>query len=309
MAKGTTTSWRDKNLIDAIKFPNTINWIGEEAFGQDSAVDPKTDCIIFTTTNENNIKNIKFCSNWQPHKDDGCSICVPTDNLIDIYKKVENFNPNGFGMVSGTCVQCGDVYARFLCNDDNTATMIDCYNMKGNLIIPATVTYENVTYDVTRIAKLDVREKVDGLDFSQATNLTTIDGYAFARWSFDGPCCNWDFTNTKLESIGDKAFDNAMASGYGENDISKIVFPKTIRSIGWEAFGQVGSADPKTTHIEFTTTDITAITSIQFGSDWQPHKHKIDDCYVFIPTEDLISVYNSVTNFNPNNYTTKVSLK
>ena len=296
----------DENQVDLIKFPKTIKSIGEEAFGQDSKYDPKVRTIGFSTRDVNDIKNIKFGKNWQPHSEDNaCLVRLPKEELIDVYNGVENFNPHGYKIgISDLLVKCGDVHAWFICNDsDNTATLYDCENEHDILVIPATVINDGVTYAVTKIAKLDVRKKVDGVDFSQATNLKEIEGHAFEHWYLIGPesKCNFDFSNTKLEKIGEKAFDNAMKKGCQK--VVQIKFPSTIKSIGWEAFGQTGECDIKAKQIFFTATDENTIKGIYFGSGWEPNdwfehgKHST----VYVP-RGTYGYYASVENFNPRGY-------
>ena len=286
------------NKIDLIKFPRTIKSIGEEAFGQHGHADPHVLTIVFMTRDENAIKNIKFGANWQPDDQDSCVVSVPTEEAKAIYEQQPNFNPRGYTVRSGALVECGDMSAWFTCNDtDHTATMIDCENKDGVLVIPEVIRSNGDLYNVTKIAKLDVRKKVDGIDFSEARNLQEIAPQAFEHWYFYGSDSNFDFSWTKLETIGEKAFDNAMDDD--RNDIDRIEFPSTIKYIGAEAFGQTGKCDPTTNDIWFRTVYHEDIQKIQFGENWQPNE-KDYHSVVHVPagTKD---VYKSVENFNPRN--------
>ena len=292
-----------KNQVSFIKFPNTILSIGVDPFGTGESVDPIIKKIIFTTTDKNVIKDITFGTKWQPNEDESCTMYVPNEDLISSYRALEHFNHKNFGVTSGIWIQCGDILAKFECNDaDNTATMVDCNNSGGILIVPPTISFDGNTYNVTKIADLPKRESVDGVDFSYATHLEEIADVAFQHWSLQGYRCNWDFSNTKLTTIGVKAFDNAMANYDDKDGISLVKFPKTLKKIGEYAFGDGDESDPTTAKIIFTTTEISDISSIDLGSEWQPHMRGHGHGNIFVPQKDLIEAYKDITNLNPRGF-------
>ena len=71
--------------------------------------------------------------------------------------------------------KCGSVNTTFECYPNNTASIIQCDNNNGTLMVPATVIDDNnVEYRVVRIAALPACDDVDGINFYNATNLIRI---------------------------------------------------------------------------------------------------------------------------------------
>lgn len=128
-------------------------------------------------------------------------------------------------------------------SENHTAIVVQNGNYTNltEVIIPATITSEEVTYRVTAIGDMA---------FSECSTLTSI-----------------ELPNT-LDSIGFSAFYNATA-------LVKIKIPSSVIKIGWQAFGgcksllSINIPDGVTSISDMTFASCSSLTTIELGSGIQ----------------------------------------
>ncbi|MCQ2235029.1 MAG: leucine-rich repeat domain-containing protein [Paludibacteraceae bacterium] len=134
------------------------------------------------------------------------------------------------------------------------------------LVIPASISYQSVTYKVTEIAdrafdpgsngdKTSCYNNIKIVDLSNATNLTTIGEKAFNRddsWhNRNISQIKWP-TSGKLTTIKSQAFKNCM-------NVTSLDLPEGLKTIGDEAFALGSGAPLASISIPSTITSLSSI--------------------------------------------------
>ena len=177
---------------------------------------------------------------------------------------------------------CNDIWCNVTFNDseDGRYCVIPSYcspSGGGRLFVPSSINYGGIDYPLTKICDRAFKGKdniIRGVDFTNATNLTEIEEEAFYDcyvWVSDGT--KLDFINTKITSIGKKAF---FDNGSSKNGI--LIFPPTLRNLGANAFDNgIFCGKWRVSKIVFTS-----MTPPSFGWCWGPG---MGDALMYVPSQ------------------------
>lgn len=158
---------------------------------------------------------------------------------------------------------------------------------KGAVVIPASITYKKTKYAVTNIVSSawQGNKTITSVNFKNSTKLVSIRQNAFKG------CENltylYYFSSVPLAAVGDSAFegDDALT---GNSSTSGLVFPKTIKTIGKNAFKGIG-----TTEIYLSTA--SALTTVGDGA-FTGLFDEVGEEYIYVYNSSKVNLLKGKTN-------------
>lgn len=136
----------------------------------------------------------------------------------------------------------------------------------GEVNIPSTVTYNDVTYRVTSIGQKAFRECTELISVNIEANITTIESEAFYR------CANLTHINipSSTISIGATAF-------FGCSSLESVIIPEDLNEIGNSAFSDCSSL------VVVNIPDQSKLTKVSFNAFYKtPWYNNLHDGVVYL---------------------------
>ena len=169
-------------------------------------------------------------------------------------------------------------------------------NYSGNIVIPSTITYNDITYTVTSIGEKAFYQAQEIDSVTMPNTITSIGEEAFS-WCHSLKSIK---LSESLTSIADGAFSACES-------LSSITFPKTLTSIGDKAFYSCFSLSsiiiPRSvTNIAGGAFMFSPITSIVVDKD-NPIYDSRNNCNAIIETKTNKLIMGCATTIIPNNVT------
>ena len=199
--------------IKKLYIGNAVELIGQNAFNNCTGLDT----IFCSALNPPTCQNNTFTGSYQ------ATLVVPMSS-VDDYKSA-NYWKN-FTNIVGIRNNVDGIY--YILNNDNTATVTyktDQYNSySGNVVIPASITVDGTTYQVTEIGESAFRNSYNLASVSIPNTVSQIGNYAFMGCS---NLKNIDIPNS-VETIGESAFESS--------GLTQVTLGTSLRKISQRAF-------------------------------------------------------------------------
>ncbi|MBR5643497.1 MAG: leucine-rich repeat protein [Salinivirgaceae bacterium] len=262
----------NSNISETITIPGSVTMIGEYAFDGFS----KVKFFIFENETPPTFGSHVFSGST-------CPILVPSAEAAAKYRnKIASYDERS-RIAAGTAIAEIDGI-KYVLNDSDHTSIVWKNNYSGDILIPASIQYSDVSYNVKSIAESAFYGCADLTSVIIPEGVTSIDNYAFRECS--------SLTSITIPegvtTIGIWAFQ-------GCSNLKTIIISENVTKIGNVAFADCNNTE----EIVFEGQ-----TPPEFGTTVFDNTN---DCPIYVPTAAALAAYKQADNMD--NYADRVQVK